>query len=213
VDRDRLGPEGVTPRRSSGPIVDPPNPPSAGPSPANAWSAEERRWLHDKYERLAAEEATLSAGRTSYYAAIGTVLITGLLVAIDDFSNQPAVLAAVIALLGVLGIMISSVWAILLHRTNDAQNLWREAAFRLEQLNPPLLGELRAPITLRSRQTLPLNLLRPYEAHAERFSTKNPISWMDRVDPSGLVEILPKVFLLLWGGVLVADAIWFLVLH
>ena len=192
------------------------DPPKAVPEPrdtAPRLTQEDRRWLHDKYERLAAEEGQLSSVRTSYYAAIGTVLITGLVVVIADLMNQPSLLAMVVTFLSVLGILISIVWAVLLHRTNNAQNLWREAALRLEQSEPPVDGAWKVPITLRSGASLNLNLLRPFEAHAERFSPARSISWMDRVNPSSLTEILPLTFLGIWVAVLAIVWVWFLVLR
>jgi hypothetical protein len=187
-----------------------------GPSnlpPTAPVAHEDRLWLHDKYERLAAQEGQLSASRTSYYAAIGTVLITGLLLSIADLMGQPLILAVVVTFLAVLGILISFVWAVLLHRTNDAQNLWREAALKVEQGIPLLEGEFRAPITLRSGATVPLDLFRPFQTHEERFSPSNPISWMDRFDPAALTEILPLTFFGLWGGALVLVWVWFFVLR
>lgn len=100
-----------------------------------------------------------------------------------------------------------------MHRTNDAQNLWREAALRLEQSEPPVDGEWNVPITLRSGATLDLNLLRPFEAHAERFSRRRSISWMDRVNPSALTEVLPLTFFGLWVAVLAVVWVWFLILR
>jgi len=193
--------------------VDPPKgvPERSGAAPT--LTQEDRRWLHDKYERLAAEEGQLSSVRTSYYAAIGTVLITGLVVVIADLMNQPSLLVVVVTFLSVLGILISVVWAVLLHRTNDAQNLWREAALRLEQSEPPVDGAWSVPITLRSGASLNLNLLRPFEAHAERFSRARSISWMDRVNPSSLTEILPLTFFAIWVAVLAIVWVWFLVLR
>lgn len=183
------------------------------PAPPPALTYDDRRWLHDKYERLAAEEGQLSSVRTSYYAAIGTVLITGLVVVMADLLNQPTLLVVVVTFLATLGILISVVWAVLLHRTNDAQNLWREAALRLEQAEPPVDGAWNVPITLRSGARLDLNLLRPFEAHAERFSRRRSISWMDRVNPSSLTEILPLTFFVIWAAVLAAVWIWFLILR
>ncbi len=174
---------------------------------------DDRRWLHDKYERLASEEGQLSSMRTSYYAAIGTVLLTGLVVVIADLMNQPTLLAALVTFLASLGILISLVWAVVLHRTIDAQNLWREAALRLEQSEPPIEGEWIAPITLRSGASLDLNLLRPFEAHAERFSRARSISRMDRVNPSTLTEILPVTFVGIWVSVLAIVWVWFLLLR
>jgi len=151
--------------------------------------------------------------RRSYYAAIGTVLITGLVVVLADLMNQASLLAVVVTFLAVLGILISTVWAVLLHRTNDAQNLWREAALRLEQAEPPVDGEWSVPITLRSGASLNLNLLRPFEAHAERFSRRRSISWMDRVNPSSLTEVLPLTFFVIWVAVLAIVWVWFLLLR
>jgi len=193
--------------------VDPPKGASESGTLAPTLTQDDRRWLHDKYERLAAEEGQLSSVRTSYYAAIGTVLITGLVVVLADLMNEPTLLTVVVTFLSVLGILISLVWAVLLHRTNDAQKLWREAALRLEQSEPPVDGVWKVPITLRSGATLDLNLLRPFEAHAERFSRARSISWMDRVDPSGLTEILPFTFLGIWVTVLAIVWVWFLILR
>ena len=93
-----------------------------GPLPRSVTRAgsteSELRWLHDKYEPLAAEEGQLTASRTSYFAAIGTVLVTGLVVAIADLLSQPWVLAAVVTFLAALGLLISAVWAVRLHRTH-----------------------------------------------------------------------------------------------
>jgi hypothetical protein len=175
-----------------------------------ALTLEERRWLHDKYERLAAEEGSLSASRTSYYAAIGTVILTGLIIALDDFGGQPALLTIVVSFLAGLGLLISSVWTVLLHRTTDAQNLWREAARFLEECAPPVEGTLSAPITLRSGEKLQIDLLQPYHAHQTRFSDDKRLSWMDRVDPSALTETLPLAFLVLWATVLVGAWGWYL---
>lgn len=176
-------------------------------------TSEEARWLHDKFERLAAEEVQLAGGRTSYFAAIGTILITGAIVATADLLNQALLLALMVTFLALLGVLISFVWVVLLHRTNDAQAMWREAALRLEMLRPPIAGELRAPTTLRSGTTLDLNLLRPFAMHQERFSSKNPISWLDRVQPDVLTETLPLTFLGMWSAVLVIIWAWFLVVR
>jgi hypothetical protein len=166
----------------------------------------DRRWLHDKYERLAAEEGQLAASRTSYFAAIGTVLITGFVVSLTYFLPQPRLLAATTTFLAGIGILISIVWAVLLHRTLDAQAMWREGAQALERAQPPIEGELPGKITLRSGATIEVDLLRPYLAHARRFSDDTAVSWMDRVRPGTLTEILPLSFLVIWCAVL--SAIW-----
>lgn len=189
----------------------PRTPPDPGASAG--LSLADRRWLHDKYERLASEEGSLSSSRTSYYSAVGTVLLTALLIAADDFLNQPFFLTLVVTFLAVLGLLISTVWAVLLHRTTDAQNLWRDAAAWLETHAPPVEGSLAAPIALRSGETVQVDLLRPYQAHRLRFSNDRRISWMDRVDPSSLTETLPVVFLGIWTATLVIVWAWFLVVH
>ena len=190
--------------------MDPPNVPPLDASAPSPIGPNDRRWLHDKYERLAAEEGQLSSGRTSYYAAIGTVLITGLLIAVADLLSDAVILATVVTLLALLGILISVVWAVLLHRTNDAQALWREAALQLELGAPPLEGEFHAPITLRSGETLQVDLFRPFQTHDERFSPDKRISWLDRVNPNRLAEILPITFIVLWSSALVLIWGWFL---
>lgn len=177
---------------------------------ASALSPEERRWLHDKYEHLAAEESELSASRTSYFAAIGTVLVTGLVVSIADLYAHPSLLVITVSFMALLGILISFIWAVLLHRTNDAQALYREAALQLEEATPPIPGDLSGTVTLRSGEAVPVNLLRPYETHARRFSRSKEVSWMDRVNPPALTEVLPLVFLGLWAGVVVVAWVWFL---
>jgi len=179
-------------------------------TPILTQSSEQLRWLHDKYERLAAEEGQLSASRTSYYAAIGTVLLTAFVVAIANLLTHPLILVAMVSFLAVLGILISFIWAVLLHRTNDAERLFREAALRLEASEPPLSGTLTAPVTLRSGVTMSVNLLRPYETHGARFARTAPISWMDRVNPAGLTETLPLVFIAIWAIVAVSSWAWFL---
>jgi FtsH-binding integral membrane protein len=134
-------------------------------------------------------------------------------VAIADLLGEATILLIVATFLAALGILISTVWAVLLHRTNDAQRLWREAALRLELGAAPIEGEFRAPITLRSGDQVPIDLSRPFLAHAERFSNAKQISWMDRVDPSSLTEILPMTFFGIWTAVLVLVWFWYVVLR
>lgn len=180
------------------------------PVRSDALTADDRRWLHDKFERLAAEEGQLAAGRTSYFAAIGTVLITAIVVAVADLSGNRLELTLFVTFLSTLGVLITFVWAVLLHRTNDAQSLWRESNLRLEQLAPPIPGRIEIPVTLRSGSALPVNLLRPYETHAARFSNVRAVSWMDRVNPERLTEILPVTFLVVWASALVVVWVWYL---
>jgi hypothetical protein len=190
-----------------------PAPPVARGDPPAVLTAEEARWLHDKFERLAAEEVQLSASRTAYFAAIGTILITGAIVATADLLNESFLLAGVVTFIAALGLLVSFVWVVLLHRTNDAQTMWREAALRLEELRAPISGVLRAPITLRSGRALDLDLLRPYLAHRERFNLANHISWLDRVNPERLTESLPITFFVVWSATLVLVWSWFVLLR
>lgn len=189
--------------------VAPPGPSSGrtGPTP------EELRWLHDKYERLAAEEGGLTSTRTSYFAAIGTVLVTGLVVAAANLVGHPLLLAALVSFLAGLGILISAVWAVLLSRTAHAQELWREAALRLEQRTMLFSTGIAASIALRNGGDLDVDLTRPYEAHALRFSASGGGTWIDRLDPSTLMEILPLAFIGIWGGTLIVVWTWLLVLQ
>jgi hypothetical protein len=195
--------EGVSPSATSAPET----------PPDTSLSFADRKWLHDKYERLAAEEGQLSTGRTTYYAAIGTVLITGILVVLADLVNEPDLVVVAVTFLAGLGILISLVWAVLLHRTNDAQNMWREAARGLEEKYPPVGGTWNVPITLRSGDMMNVNLAHPFLAHEARFAPSKQITWMDRVNPSGLTELLPLTFLVIWGAVLVIVWFWFLFLR
>ncbi|MGA8275671.1 MAG: hypothetical protein WB789_09275 [Thermoplasmata archaeon] len=171
----------------------------------------QRRWLHDKYERLSAEESQLSASRTAYFATIGAVLLTGFVVLIADLLGQPIIFAIAATLLASLGILTSTVWAILLHRTNDAQAMWREAALHLEQLAPPVPTPVPSSVTLRSSATLPVDLSAPYTMHLVRFSPTNHISWLDRFNPSRLMEVMPITLLVIWAAVLILVWGWYLI--
>ncbi|MCI4365674.1 MAG: hypothetical protein L3K10_06410 [Thermoplasmata archaeon] len=173
-------------------------------------TTEERRWLHDKYERLAAEEGQLSGSRTAYFATIGAVLLTGLVVLFANLLSHPIELALGATLLGGLGVLISIVWVLLLHRTNDAQAMWREAALRLEEIAPPVAPGLGSRVTLRSGATIPVDLAGPYHMHQARFSPANPISALDRVNPSRLTETMPLSLLVIWAAVLVVVWSWYL---
>jgi hypothetical protein len=170
---------------------------------------DQSRWLHDKYERLSAEESGLSASRTAYFATIGAVLLTGFVVLMADLLGEPALFAIAATLLASLGILTSAVWAVLLHRTNDAQAMWREAALHLEQLAPPVPTSLPSTVTLRSSATLPVDLGKPYVMHTIRFSPTNPISWMDRFNPSRLMEVMPLTLLAIWDAVLLLVWGWY----
>ncbi len=187
---------------------------SGPPSPAPPMlPVEDRRWLHDKYERLAAEEGNLAATRTSYFAAIAAVLVTGLVVATSDLIGTPVLLVLFATFFAGFGALIAVVWSVLFHRTTDAQNLWREAALRLEELDPPIEATLVAPVTLRSGRAISVDLARPFHVHAERFDPKNHISVLDRVSPSRLSEVMPLALLGIWAATIVLVWYWFLFLR
>lgn len=179
------------------------------PPPPSDLSMEDRRWLHDKYERLDEAEGQLASTRTTYFATIAAVLVTGLVVVITNLMGHRVLLAESVTFLGAFGILFSSMWAVLLHRTVDAQTLWREAALHLEELAPPVPAEVLAPVTLPSGRTLQVNLAQPYRVHAERFSPRNPISRLDRVNPWTLAELMPLTFVVVWLVTLAGVWAWF----
>ncbi len=185
--------------------MDPGSPPPSGDS----LSPDDRKWLHDKFERLTEDEGQLAAGRTSYFAAVVTVLITAVVVSVADLSAHPLELALVVTFLCTLGILITSVWWVLLHRTNDAHALWTQASLQLERSAPPVPGTLPGSIRLRTGEMLSVNLLHPAETHAERFSRRLAVTWFDRVSPEGLTELLPQTFLIVWGATVVLIWSWF----
>ncbi len=178
--------------------------------PAARPTLEERRWLHDKYERLAAEEGQLSGIRTAYFATIGAVLLTGLVVLIADLLVIPLLFTVAATLIASLGILVCTVWTVLLHRTNDAQAMWREAALRLEDASPPILDPLPTQISLRSKATISVDLNAPYHMHNARFEAGGRISFFDRIDPNRMMEIMPMSLLVIWGTVLIVVWSWYL---
>lgn len=181
--------------------------PSAAPGTSEELSApltlEDLRWLHDKYERLASEESALAGGRTSYFAGIATVLVTGFLYVVVNLLSHPVLQAYLVTFLGSLGIMISIVWLVLLRRTNSAQRLWRNSALELERQNPPVPPVLKAEVPVRGGRELAIDLSRPYESHDTRFTPEKQISWFDRRDPAFLTELLPMAFIFVWTAIII----------
>jgi len=182
----------------------------ASPSSAPRLTLEERQWLHDKYERLAAEEGQLAGTRTSYFATIAAVLFTALVALAANLLAYPTVFVLLATLLSAFGILLGTVWAVLIHRTTDAQNLWRESARRLEELEPVIAVAVPSTVTLRSGEQLPIDLAQPFHSHATRFSENKAISLFDRVNPSRLTEILPSALIAVWSATLVVVWTWFL---
>jgi hypothetical protein len=183
---------------------------SASPvNPSVPISSEERRWLHDKFERLATEEASLGDSRTSYFAAIASALVAALVVLVINEISHPTVFVVMATMLAGFGILISAVWTVVLHRTGDAQYLWRQSSLLLEAAAPPIAGTLPASIITRHGDEIHVDLTRPWHVHEIRFSEANQIAWIDRVNPSAVSANVPLTLVFLWGIVLVGTWVWF----
>jgi len=182
------------------------------PAPAAPLTNDERRWLHDKYERLAAEEATLAESRTGYFAAIASAIVAAFVVLVVNELGHAELFATMASLLALFGILISVLWSVVLHRTGDAQFLWRQAALLLESESPPLSSSLPTPLATRHGDTIQVDLSKPYHVHAIRFSDSNRIAWMDRVDPSAISANVPLTLVVLWVAVLVGVWAWYFIL-
>lgn len=171
---------------------------------------EERRWLHDKYQSLAEYEARLADYRTSYFAVLNTALVAGMVLVVINLLRNPPVFAATATLLGLLGIGMSLLWAIVLHRTIAAQNLWRDAAMSLESDFPPV-GR-RLPSTVpggRGSERIPVDLSRPYHTHRARFSRGPGAGYFDTVQPAELWSSVPVLFAVAWGAGLAVVWTWY----
>ncbi|MCI4353942.1 MAG: hypothetical protein L3K06_01075 [Thermoplasmata archaeon] len=175
-------------------------------------SPEERRWLHDKYERLAGDEAQLADSRTSYFAAISSALVAALVILVVNELKVPSVFVVMTSLLASFGMLISIVWTVVLHRTTAAQVLWRDAALALEQDAPPIAVPLPGMVVLPAGRSLQVDLTRPYLAHKARF-TEPGLPWVDRVKPSELSANVPLILVVLWSLVLLGVWTWFLFLQ
>ena len=171
----------------------------------------ERRWLHDKYEKLAEHEAQLADYRTSYFAVLNTALVAGTVLVIINLLRSPPIFAAAVTLLAVIGLVMSIVWALVLRRTIAAQNLWRDAALALETDYPPVSAPLLRDVPAgRSRGRITVDLARPYHAHRTRFSREAGAGYLDALRPAELWSAIPVVLSVLWGGLLVGVWVWFL---
>jgi hypothetical protein len=176
-------------------------------------TGDERRWLHDKYERLASDEASLSDSRTSYFAAIASGLVAAFVVLVVNELTRPLLLVVMTLLLAAFGILLASIWTIVLRRTVAAQTLWRESALLLERDAPPILPIIPATVTLRPGETIQIDLSRPYLSHETRFTDAPGLSWIDRVRPSELSANVPAFLILLWITVIAGTGIWYLFLQ
>ncbi len=186
-------------------------PPGVPPDEGPRLGPEERRWLHETYRTLDHNEAELANYRTSFIAVVTTALVAAFVYAVANvLPHGDLLFATAVSFLAVFGIFLSAFWALVLWRTTEAQNLWRQAARELEERSPPVAGSLVAPILVRPGSSVAIDLARPYTAHARRFSASGGIPWVDRVSPARLTNALPVVLIVTWVGVLVG--VWVLVL-
>ncbi|HYK92682.1 MAG TPA: hypothetical protein VEY07_01395 [Thermoplasmata archaeon] len=170
----------------------------------------ERRWLHDKYEKLAEHEAQLADYRTSYFAVLNSALVAGMVLVVINLLRNPPVFATTSTLLAGFGILMASVWAVVLHRTIAAQNLWRDAALALETDFPPVTAPLirRVPGG-RAGEEISVDLARPYHAHRLRFSRDSGAGYLDTVRPAELWSNVPVLLTGAWVGVIVVVWAWY----
>ncbi len=169
----------------------------------------DRRWLHDKYEKLAEHEAQLADYRTSYFAVLNTALVAGTVLVVVNLLKTPPIFATAASLLAGFGLLMSVVWALLLHRTLAAQDLWRDAALALEAEFPPVPAPLPAdlPAGVAGRR-ISVDLARPYHAHHLRFSGEHGASFLDTIRPAEVWSRIPVIFCGVWGTLLVAVWVW-----
>ena len=187
-----------------------PTPGAPAASKPKELTGEHRRWLHDKYQRFDQSEGQLADYRSSYTAAVTTAVVASMVYAVVNLLPRGGlVFAGTVSLLASFGVLISIVWAIVLRRTTEAQNLWREAALQLEELAPPVEASLLVPIPIRGGQTVTVDLARPYHAHAERFSAKNHVPWLDQIRPSELASQVPILLVGVWFTVVIGVWAWY----
>ncbi len=172
----------------------------------------ERRWLHDKYEKLAEHEAQLADYRSSYFAVLNTALIAGLVLIVINLLRNPPLFLAGASMLGLFGAGMSGIWALVLHRTIAAQNLWRDAALALETDFPPLESPLVTQVPGGQPGTsISIDLTRPYHAHRLRFSREHGATFFDAIQPGHVWSGIPLVFCVGWLTVMVAVWAWYVI--
>jgi hypothetical protein len=186
---------------------------TSSPNSAATPTYEERRWLHDKYERLASDEASLGDSRTSYFAAIASGLVAAFVVLVVNELSRPLLLLVMTTLLAIFGILLAAIWTIVLRRTAAAQALFRESVLLLERDAPPIGASVPASVTLRPGETIQIDLTRPYLAHETRFFNAPGLTWTDRVRPAELSANVPVFLVVLWIAVEVGTVVWFLFLQ
>jgi hypothetical protein len=180
--------------------------PPSGDTP----SAEERRWLHDKYQRLSEHEAQLADYRSSYFAVLNTALVAGLALLLVNLYRSPPLFVAGATLLAGFGLVVTMIWSLLLRRTTAALELWREAVLELERVAPPILVHIPTQLTLESTaRTFAVDLARPYDTHRRRFQPENAVSRADMIRPSELWSDVPVILAGVWATVLFGVWAWF----
>lgn len=162
---------------------------------------DERRWLHDKLERLAIHEDRLMSYRSSFFAAVTSALAAGQFVAVAYLHLLPHLFWSLSAALAFFGAVSAVPWAMLLHRTATARRLWRAAARELERRYPPL--SVAIPFELELVEGAPrvvVDAARPFEAHRRAFHDPGRISWFDRIGPTEVSPYLPMALGLVWAA-------------
>ena len=181
-------------------------------SPPTDLTGEERRWLHDKYERLASDEASLADSRTSYFAAIASGLLAAYVVLVVNELSRPPLLLVMTILLSAFGMLLAAIWTIVLRRTSAAQLLWREAAVLLERSAAPVEPRVPVSVTLRVGETISIDLSRPYLAHETRFVEAPGLTWADKVRPAELSANVPSFLIAVWIAIIFGTTYWYFVL-
>lgn len=165
-------------------------------------ATESARYLHDKYERLAAHEDLLVDQRTAFFVAITSVIAAVVYFALSSQGTSP--LFWRVLLLSSAGMSTLSVfWLFTVERTIHSQRLFRDHAKTIERLWP--LAD--SPI---ARSTSGPYLSQPFSAHQieflERRDGRPNLRLLHSLPPSVLWSRLPWVFLVL-GGIGVGFAI------
>lgn len=175
-------------------------------------SGEERRWLHDKYQGLAEYEARLADYRTSYFAAIVAALVAAQVLLVINLLYAPGVFATVSTLLALFGLLICGVWGLVLHRTISAMDLWREAEALLESVAPPIARPLEARLPARAGvPELSVDLSRPFQTYARRFSPQAGLAWADSIQPARLWADVPVLIAGAWAVAIAVVWTWYFV--
>ena len=169
--------------------------------------------MHDKYQRFDQSEGQLADYRSSYTAAVTTALVAAMVYAVVNLLPKSALLfATTVSLLAAFGVLISLVWAVVLRRTTQAQQLWRDAAFRLEEDVPPVEGTISATLSASPTRSISVDLARPYHVHLERFAGVGT-SRLDRIRPADLTSQVPVLLVVVWSIVVAGAWVWYAFAH